>query len=37
MVKLAETDVDTEDGREDEVEEKVEHCWYVALIRHVVK
>lgn len=35
MVELADTDVDAEDGGEDEVEEKVKHGGYVAFMRQV--
>jgi len=36
MVELAGTDVDAEDGGEDEVKEKVKHCCYVAFMRQVL-
>jgi hypothetical protein len=36
MIELADADIDAEDGREDEVKEKVEHCCYVAFMRQVV-
>ena len=36
MVELAGSDVDAEDGGEDEVKEKVKHCCYVAFMRQVV-
>jgi hypothetical protein len=35
MIQLAGTNVDAEDGGEDEVKEKVEHCCYVAFMRQV--
>ena len=37
MVELAGTDVDAEDGGENEVKEKVEHCCYVAFMRLVLE
>jgi len=36
MVELAGPDIDAEDGREDEVKEKVKHCCYVPFMRQVV-
>jgi hypothetical protein len=33
MVQLAQSDVDAEDGREDEVEEKGKHCRHVVFMR----
>jgi hypothetical protein len=36
MIELADADIDAEDGGEDEVKEKVEHCCYVAFMRQVV-
>ena len=35
MVELAGTNVDAEEGGEDEVKEKVEHCCYEAFMRQV--
>jgi hypothetical protein len=35
MVQLAESDVDAEDGREDEMEEKGKHCRHVVFMRQV--
>ncbi len=36
MVELAGSDVNAEDGGENEVKEKVKHCCYVAIMRQVV-
>lgn len=36
MIELADADVDAEDGGENEVKEKVEHCCYVAFMRQRV-
>lgn len=36
MVELAGTDVDAEDGGENEVKEKVKHCCYVAFMRQAI-
>lgn len=36
MVQLTDADVDAEDGGENEVKEKVEHCCYVAFMRQGV-
>jgi hypothetical protein len=37
MVELAGTNVNAEDGGEDEVKEKVKHCCYVAFMRQVLQ
>jgi len=35
MIELADSDVDAEDGGENEVKENVEHCCYVAFMRQL--
>jgi hypothetical protein len=37
MVELAGSDVNAEDGGENEVKEKVKHCCYVAFMRQVLE
>ena len=36
MVELAGTDVDAEDGGENEMKEKMKHCCYVAFMRQAI-
>jgi len=37
MIELAGTNVDAEEGGEDKVKEKVEHCCYVSVMRQVIR